>query len=87
MGTGLVLSSPQIRYCLSEDIRLEAMRQYSNVYSQRAIYAFNLAVNDYNSRCGSFRYRSGALESVRRDVEAKRGELHAQGAARAAANP
>jgi hypothetical protein len=84
-GTGHVLNASQIRYCLAEDIRLEAMRSYLNNYSERAVYAFNLAINDYNSRCGSFRYRSGALQAARRDVEARRGELQAQGFARAQA--
>ncbi|MCP5235363.1 MAG: peptidoglycan-binding protein [Zoogloeaceae bacterium] len=39
-------------------------------------------VSDYNSRCGSFRYRSGALESARRDVEPHRDQLLAEGASR-----
>lgn len=86
VGTGHVLNASQIRYCLSEDIRVEAMRQSLNNYSERAVYAFNMAVNDYNSRCASFRYRAGALESVRRDVEARWAELQAQGIARARAN-
>ncbi|MBM4125692.1 MAG: peptidoglycan-binding protein, partial [Nitrospira sp.] len=44
-------------------------------------------VADYNSRCGSFRYRSGALESARRDVEPYRSQLQAEGRGRFARGP
>jgi len=36
-------------------------------------------VADYNSRCGAFKYRSGALESARSDIELFRFELAAEG--------
>jgi peptidoglycan hydrolase-like protein with peptidoglycan-binding domain len=31
--------------------------------------AFNGIVSDYNNRCGSYRYRSGALERAKREIE------------------
>jgi soluble lytic murein transglycosylase-like protein len=37
--------------------------------SNSQIDAFNGIVTDYNSRCGSYRYRSGALERARRAIE------------------
>ncbi|WP_084590783.1 peptidoglycan-binding domain-containing protein [Arenimonas metalli] len=43
---------------------------------------FNGMVADYNSRCGNFRYRSGALERARREVESYRLQLDAAGRSR-----
>ena len=37
--------------------------------TDRRLVQFNAGINDYNSRCGSFRYRTGDLERARRDVE------------------
>jgi hypothetical protein len=82
IGTKLSLGPAEIRYCLSEDIRLEAARLVVNAYSESRISRFNAMVNDYNSRCGSFRYRSGTLESAKADVERNRSALEAQGRSR-----
>lgn len=79
IGQGLVLSREQIRYCLAEDIRMEGAKSALNNYSDYDVDRFNAMVTDYNSRCGSFRYRSGTLESARRDIEPYRAELYAQG--------
>jgi hypothetical protein len=79
IGTGLSLERDELRYCLSEDIRLEAARQVLNEYSDSQINRFNAMVEDYNSRCSSFRYRSSTLASVKADVELNRSALEAQG--------
>ncbi len=79
IGQGLVLSTNEIRYCLAEDIRLEGAKFAVNNYIESDVNRFNAMVDDYNSRCGSFRYRSGALESARRDVEPYRSELLTEG--------
>lgn len=81
-GRDLVLSTSQIRYCLAEEIRMDAAKAAFNRYSDTDVSQFNNMVDDYNSRCGSFRYRSGALESARRDVEPYRAELEAEGRGR-----
>ena len=44
-------------------------------------------LNDYNSRCGSFRYRSGALEGARREIEPYRSQLKSEGWSRFARRP
>jgi hypothetical protein len=77
-----VLSSAQIRYCVSEDIRLSAGKVVVNQYLDTDVARFNALVSDYNSRCGQFQYRRGALESARADVEARRATLEAEGVAR-----
>ena len=82
VGQDLVFSTAQIRYCLAENIRMEGAKAALNNYSDSDVDRFNAMVADYNSRCGSYRYRSGALEIARRDVEPHRGQLQAKGRSR-----
>lgn len=86
-GSNNVFSDREIRYCLEEEIRLSAWQAAVNTGSQTAINAFNRAVDDYNARCSSYRYRRGALERVRSDVESRRFSLEQEGRSRAYANP
>lgn len=86
-GSNNVFSDREIRYCLEEEIRLSAWQAAVNTQSQTAINAFNRAVDDYNARCSSYRYRRGALERVRSDVESRRYSLEQDGRSRAYANP
>ena len=82
VGTNNVLSYAQLRYCLSEDIRLRAAKSAVNGYNEFDVDRFNSMVTDYNIRCGQFRYRRGSLESVRAEVETNRSSLEVQGRAR-----
>ncbi len=82
VGQNMVLSTAQIHYCLAEDIRMDGAKAAINNYIESDVDRFNAMVADYNSRCGSFRYRSGALESARRDIELYRNELQAEGRSR-----
>ena len=86
-GSGRVFNHSQIKYCLSEKIRISAWEGLVDEYSETSVDAFNAAVNDYNTRCSNFRYRVGTLESVSAEVEANRYALTMQGKASAAANP
>ena len=73
VGTNNVLSVLEIRWCIREGIRIEAMR---NVIDTNAgIEEFNRIVNDYNSRCGNYRYRQGSQSRAERDVEAYRSQI------------
>jgi uncharacterized protein len=83
VGTGQVLNRPQIRYCLSERIRMEAWQGQLNANPQASVDAFNASVNDYNARCSNYSYRNGDLESVRTEVESNRAALAQQGMSRA----
>lgn len=76
IGTNAVLSKEQIRWCLRQEIRIEAQRSLATAGT--ALTIFNKAVEDYNGRCTSFRYRSGALERAREDVAAVRAQIVAQ---------
>ena len=53
VGTSNVLSIQEIRYCVREKIRIEAIR---NILSNSLIDKYNKIVNDYNSRCGRYKY-------------------------------
>lgn len=79
VGSGSVLTAPQIRYCTAENIRLDAAKEVINQYNDSDIDRFNALVADYNSRCSNFRYRKGALESARSEVERFRSDYVAQG--------
>lgn len=81
-GTNTVLSSAQLRYCLAEDIRLESAKAVVNNYIDAHVDRFNGMVSDYNNRCSQFRYRKGALESARNEVERYRADLQAEGRGR-----
>ena len=82
IGTSIELSRSQIRYCLSEEIRIDGARSVLAQYRSYDVSRFNLSINDYNRRCGSSHYSSGSLESVRSEVEANRYRLWTEGAAR-----
>lgn len=86
-GTDMVLSAGQIRYCLSQDIRLEGWRSVVNQYSETAIGAFNRAVNDFNGRCGQYRYKTSVWTSVNSSVQSQRSSLYSEGVRLAARNP
>lgn len=79
IGSGTVLSSNQIRYCLSEQIRLDSWGNGVNHYSDFSVDAFNRAVNDYNARCSNYRYKKNSLNSVRTEVESRRSQLSYEG--------
>lgn len=73
VGRDNVLSVAQIRWCLREEITLDTQRPL--VITDQQLLRFNAGVDDYNLRCGSFRYRPGDLERARREVEQKRAEI------------
>lgn len=87
VGRGLVFTSPQIRYCVFEDIRIKGAERVVDNYDQWSVDTFNAMVEDFNSRCGSFKYRSGALAPIEREAEGFRAELENEGRARLRIDP
>jgi len=73
VGTNNVLSVSEIRWCIREDIRIEAMRDV--VDTNDGIDEFNRIVNDYNSRCGNYLYREGSQSRAERDVDPYRSQI------------
>jgi hypothetical protein len=82
IGRDIVLNRDQIRYCLSEGIRLDSSRGVVNDHDKYAIDRFNALVNDYNSRCGSFRYNENVFRTVKNEVETNRWSLQIDGISR-----
>jgi len=66
---------------------MESAKSALNNYIESDVDRFNAMVADYNSRCGSFRYRSGALESARRDIEPYRSQFQSEGRSRFIRSP
>ena len=79
--SGEVLDTPQIRWCLREDIRIETWRP--DARTTRQVDAFNLAVEDYNQRCVGFRYYEAQMSEARRDVTRLRSSIIADARLRA----
>ena len=77
VGTNNVLSVPQIRWCIREGIRIDAMRGVIDTNDAK-VGIFNRIVNDYNSHCGSYRYRQGSQSRAERDVEPYRSQIVAE---------
>lgn len=75
VGQGLALNREQVRYCVFQGERLEAMRSMTTTNYQ--ISQFNALIDDYNSRCSNYRYTSGVLSSVRREAQGKTAEFTA----------
>jgi hypothetical protein len=69
----------QIRYCLSEKIRLDAEESRVTGTSRYAIAQFNGAVDDYNSRCAQFRYRQDDLDAAQSVVDARQADVKSEG--------
>lgn len=82
IGVNHILGPAEVRYCVYEKIRLGGMERNVNERSEAEVDAFNEAVDDYNARCGSFRYRRGLLQRIRESAEGRRFSLELEGAQR-----
>jgi plasmid maintenance system killer protein len=71
VGQNMLFNVRQIRYCRIEHIRITAFERVISNTDRHEIDRFNEIVNDYNSRCGAFRYRGGDLQLVQREMEAR----------------
>lgn len=72
----------EVRYCVFEDERISRMKVL--VKDNEQVRIFNSFVSDYNSRCGSFRYRRGSLETAQRQARERGPELQKEALARLA---
>ena len=78
---GQLLTVAQLRYCLAENIRLDAGKAALEgaQSSDLSIDAFNRRIEDYNGRCGEFRYRESEMTSAKNAVDASRFTLEREG--------
>lgn len=78
VGTGLELTADEVRYCEFESSYVEEIRLAleARLYSaptgvaNGAIDQFNLAVEDYNRRCSSYRFVDGDQQAARQAASA-----------------
>lgn len=75
-GKQVVLSLPELRWIIRENIRLEAIRSVlTDDSSWYAINQFNGLVDQYNACVPGSLYRSHEWERAQREVEAKREQI------------
>ena len=79
-GENLVLTTPQVRWCVYEQARLQEMKDL--VSSDNELAAFNLVLAQYNERCVHFQYQQGTLESIQQELNQEGKRLQGEGAAR-----
>lgn len=77
-AAGQTLSQGQIKYCLAEKIRIDAMEGMINQSRQAHIKNFNIRVDDYNARCRSYRYWQADMNLAQTEIEAIRNILRSQ---------
>lgn len=75
VGQGLTFNRAQIRYCVFQGQRLDAVRTLTTTNYQTN--RFNALIDDFNSRCSNYRYRSGALSAVQREARENAADLRA----------
>jgi peptidoglycan hydrolase-like protein with peptidoglycan-binding domain len=68
-----------IRWCFFQDRRLEIMRRaVQDLINSADIRPFNTLVEDYNDRCGSFRYREVDMAAVRAELLVREADIQSQ---------
>ena len=80
-----LLTVSQIRYCLFQEVRLDAVRP--NVVEVEDVDRFNGMIEDWNSRCSRYRYRERDMLDANRTLNVKRSNLEAEGSRIAATMP
>lgn len=75
-GTGSLLNTSEIRWCLREEIRIETWRQ--DVENNAQIDPFNGAIDNYNDHCGDYRYATASMAAARRDVDMQESRIIAE---------
>ena len=77
-ASGLIWNRKQIAYCLAERIRLEAMQAGETSMTNKVVAKFNAFVDDYNLRCGNYKYRPSDMQEARAWVEGRRSRLETE---------
>jgi hypothetical protein len=80
-GEGQTLNLAQLRYCVAQGFRIDGARLAVNSADPVAIAQFNAMVEDFNSRCASFRYRAGTLEQAKQSIAPYQAEFELEGRA------
>jgi hypothetical protein len=72
LGKENMFNEMQIRYCLAQLARINAVRPLLDRYQTEQVKYFNAQVTDLNSRCSSYRYVGRALGDARAWLETSR---------------
>ncbi|MEO3472133.1 hypothetical protein AAFN86_09725 [Roseomonas sp. CAU 1739] len=75
------LTQAELRWCMFNDIRIEAARPDMRGAKQGQVQAFNTAVADWNKGCRRYRYSRSDRDTVQGQVNARRAQLEAEGKA------
>lgn len=80
VGTNQVLSRANIRFCLYTKERLDTLHSTlpAQIENPNVLREFNALVDDYNSRCSSYRYYENDMTAVEREVENRQSELRSE---------
>jgi len=81
IGRGNILSEGEIRYCISEGIRLEAARAAIDKTNNHQIERFNTLIDDFNGRCSNYKYRQSDYDRAQQASSSEREMLVTQGEA------
>jgi len=76
-GKGNMFSDEQLRYCLAQLVRVDAVRPLLDRYEREEVEQFNAMVADFNARCGSYRYKGPALDEAKAWLEEHRAQIDA----------
>ena len=74
VGQDNKLNISQLRYCEAEKIRLDAINLVLDNRQEDQVNLYNTFVNDYNSRCGQFKYKGDELRTAQQQVEFCKGD-------------
>lgn len=78
IGATLQFNRMNLRYCVYQQVRLEAIGPVT--YSTESD-VFSALIKDWNSRCSRFHYAAGDKEAVDSEIKARRPALEAEGRA------
>lgn len=67
-GDGLVLTETQIGWCLYQKLRIDTLR--SSLKQDTAMVQLNQQTQNYNNRCGHYKYSQGAMSIAQNDLSA-----------------
>ena len=76
------LNMSEIRYCLAEKIRLDAVENNVKNYFQEDIDQYNVFVDDYNNRCKNRKYYTSDFTKAKKDVDTREYIIKQDGLAR-----
>lgn len=76
-----IFDRSQIRYCMMQNIRIEAAKNSAPESTDYQVEQINTLVNDYNSRCSNFRYDERDMTAVKQEIAQSAVRLRSEGEA------